>query len=96
MESITELLNFPQTYRQTVLNKQMMSRIIAFMPLNTIKEIAKICNINKKNVEQVLTGSHQDDLILQVTLMLFEKRFEEYYGEKPTLLTLSYLFQDNL
>ncbi len=91
---ITDLLTFPKTYYQTVLNKEMFAKIIGFMPLGTLKEIAELCNISVEDVEQTLAGLGQDDLVLQVTLILFEKRFEEYYGEKPTLITLSYLFQD--
>ncbi len=62
------------------------------MPLGTTKQIAKICNVDVETVEQTLIGNNHDDLILQVTLQLFEERFEGYYGEKPTLITLSYLF----
>jgi len=91
---ITDLISFPKLYYQMFLNKEMFNKIIGFIPLGTTKEIAKLCNVSVKYVEQVLTGLEQDDLILQVTLSLFEKRFEEYYGEKPALINLSYLFQD--
>jgi hypothetical protein len=94
MQTITDLIQFSPAYCKIILSKDLMTKIIAFMPLGTIKEIAKVCNVSTTTVEQTLIGKNQDDLILQVTLQFFEEKFENYYGEKPTLITLSYLFQD--
>jgi hypothetical protein len=96
MQKISDLVAFPTAYYKTILNKDLMARIMAFMPLGTIKQIANICNVDNETVEKTLMGDNHDDLILQITLQLFEERFEEYYGEKPTLITLSYLFQDKI
>lgn len=92
MQNISFTNELPKGLYQ-IITPDLLSRMVGYMGIGTVSQVAKLANVPKNTVSDILEGKHQDDLITSIITEMFVKDYEDRENEKFTLMSLAVLYE---